>query len=240
MKTFSNTKLNEKQIYQLLTTGKVTRGAEGVICKGANPYTLYKIFVNTNTPVAMGENKEKKILELYKKQIQYSIKPIGTVSFNDVIIGYEMIDEYSFDNYQLYQLDKQELIYFLKETKKILEYYNANNIVYGDIDPKNILFNKDTGEIKFCDMDNIQINQYKIDKLPYTLNYYCEARGIDDGVHPYAHNQMSLNAFDCDCFCSSKKELKKTFSKEGLKTIKSMRNPLNFKNDYLITRIKKI
>jgi len=240
MRILPNTNIDEKELYCLLKKGRINRGNEGIICKGQNPNTLYKLFVNQGNPVAMGDNKEKKIIELYKKQISYSVKPVGTISFKNMIIGYEMIDEYNLDKYELYELNKQELIYFLKETKKILEYYSANDIIYGDIEARNILFNKITGEIKFCDMDNIQINQYKMDIIPYKLNYYKEFRKIDSGVHSYLHNLMTLDAFYLDCFYSSKWQLRKLFSYDGLKIIKSMQEPINFNNDYLITKIKKI
>ena len=105
----------------------------------------------------------------------------------------------------------EEVRQLLKETKKVLEYFTSKGIIYGDMEPRNILFNRGTGEVKFCDMDNIQIDNCKIDVFPYSLIEYNETRGIDDGVHPYMHNRLVLGAFDLDMYCSSKYALKKVF-----------------------------
>lgn len=238
MNKIPNICFNEKEITRLLTMNKVTTGGEGVICKGENPYTLYKIFTNYGIPKAMGNNKEKKIIELYNKQLRYMVKPVSTISLNNVTIGYEMIDEYNLDNYKLYQFSNEELIYFLKETKKILEFFTSHGIIYADVAPRNILFNRSTGEIKFCDIDNIEIKGYKVDTIPSSLIEYDEIRGIDSGVHAYMHNLMTLDAYNLDLYCSSKNSLRKILKRKGRKTIDSMLNSLDFNGQYIVTHIR--
>lgn len=239
MKRIPNIKLTEKQVQELLTRHKLVTGGEATICDGDNPYTLYKLFSEYGIPKPMGDNKEKKIISLYQEDLDYSVRPVSTISLNDMIIGYEMINEYDFDNFKLYQLSRDELLYFLKESKRILEYFSNKGIIYGDVEPRNILFNRYTGEIKFCDMDNTQIGIYPMDKLPYSLIEYDKMRGIDNGVHPYMHNIMTLRAFELDLYCSSKSDVKKVFERHANSIIKSMRDPREFNDEYIVTYMKK-
>ena len=239
MKRIPNIKLTEKEVCELLTRHKIVTGGEATICEGGNPYTLYKMFSKSGKPMPMGENKERKVTKLYQKQLEYSVRPVSTISLGDVLIGYEMVDEYDFDSFKLYQLPPDELMHFLKETKNVLEYFTNKGIIYGDIEPRNILFNRYTGEIKFCDMDNIQIDDCSMDKFPYSLLEYVETRGIDNGVHPYMHNRLILGAFDLDMYCSGKYALKKIFKRDGRKIIESMIEPKEFKDEYVLPYMKK-
>lgn len=239
MKIIPNIKLTEKQVQELLTRHKLVTGGEATICDGDNPYTLYKLFSEYGIPKPMGDNKEKKIISLYQEDIDYSVRPVSTISLNDMIIGYEMINEYDFDSFKLYQLSREELLHFLRESKRILEYFSSKGIIYGDVEPRNILFNRYTGEIKFCDMDNTQIGIYPMDKLPYSLIEYDKMRGIDNGVHPYMHNIMTLRAFELDLYCSSKSDVKKVFERYANSIIKSMRDPREFDDEYIVTYMKK-
>jgi len=239
MKRIPNIVLNDKQISEIMTRGRIVSGGEAVICRGSNPYTLYKIFDHVGKPIPMGDNKEKKIIRIYDREINHSVRPVSTISLEDVLIGYEMVDEYDFDSYKLYQLTPDELMHFLKETKKVLEYFSSKGIIYGDMEPRNILFNRGTGEVKFCDMDNVQIDECEMDKFPYSLLEYNEMRGIDNGVHPYMHNRLVLGAFDLDMYCSSNYALRKTFKRKGRIIIESMKEPVNFKDEFIIEHIKK-
>lgn len=239
MKRIPNIKLDEKQLRQYITKGRMAVGAEAIICHGDNPYTLYKIFDDLGKPVAMSENKEKKIVKIYEKELEHSVRPVSTISLNGVLIGYEMVDEYDFQSYKLYELHPDEIKHFLQETKKILEYYSSKGIIYGDMEPRNILFNRGTGEIKFCDMDNVKIGDCGMDIFPYSLIEYNDSRGIDDGVHPYMHNRLVLGALELDLFASSKYYLRKTFKRDGRKIIESMREPKEFKDEYVLPYVKK-
>lgn len=239
MNRIPNIVLNEKQAHELLTRNKIITGGEATVCESDNPHTLYKLFAEHGKPKPMGNNKEKKISLLYQMQPDYSIRPISTISLNDMIIGYEMSSDYYLRSYKLYQLSNDELLYFLKETKKILEYFSSKGIIYGDIEPRNILFNRNTGEIKFCDMDNIQIGNYKMDILPGDLIEYDMMRDIDDGVHPFMHNIMTLKAHNLDLYCSSDREMRKIFKHPAKKILSSMKEPQKFNDEYLVKYLKK-
>ena len=111
--------------------------------------------------------------------------------------------------------------------------------MYGDVAPRNILINKDSGRLVFCDMDNIKLDNFEMDLVPPTFYYYSESRGIDDGVQPYMHNIMTLKAFGLDMLCSTNYELKKYFKRTGRKIVDSMKKPDNFNDEYIIEHIKK-
>ena len=239
MKIMPNLELTEEQIHGILTRNRLFSGGEATICESDNPYSLYKIFTKLGKAIPMGLNKEKKIELIYDMQPENSVQPLRTISLNDVIVGYEMSSEYDFETYKLYQLSDEERLHFLKESKRILEYFSNKGIIYGDIEPRNILFNRDTGEIKFCDIDNIQIGDYPMDKLPFNLMEYDKMRGIDSGVHPYMHNHMTLRAFDLDYLCSSNYAIRQVFKRPSKKIISSMKNVTKFNDEYLITHIKR-
>ena len=239
MKSIPNIKLTEQEFKYLITSCRVGFGGEATICEGSRSYTLYKLFSKFHEPKPMGDNKEKKIIELYNRQIDYSVKPLSTISVNDMIVGYEMTNEFDLESANLCFLTNEQLIYFLKESKRILEYFSKKGIVYGDIELRNMLINRDSGRLVFCDMDNVKLDDYDMDLLPTSLIEYSSLRGIDDGVQPYMHNRLTLRALGLDLLCSSKYELKKTFKRPGRKIIESMRNPLDFKGEYAIEHIKK-
>ena len=62
---------------------------------------------------------------------------------------------------------------------------------------------------------------------------------IADGAHSYMHNRMTLRSFNLDMLCSSNYELRKIFKRPGRKIVESMRDPIDFKKEYIIDHIKK-
>lgn len=92
MKIMPNIKLTQEEYEQIATQNKIAFGGERIICKGENPNSLYKIFVeyDTITPVGMSDNKHEKIKELYQRQLEHAVQPLSTISLNGDLIGYEM------------------------------------------------------------------------------------------------------------------------------------------------------
>lgn len=101
---------------------------------------------------------------------------------------------------ETYFLDPQEKLYFLNKTKETLEHFTSLEIIYGDIEPHNILFNRENGDIQFCDMDNIALNGIPMDVLPNGVLEYSASRPIDKNIHPYMHNIMTLRAYGYDTY----------------------------------------
>lgn len=232
--------ITKEQFLTLITNKKIFLGGEAIICKSNNSNSLYKIFSKAGQPAPMGKNKEIKINSLYEIKPDFCVLPISTISLDNVIIGYEMTTESELETSKPEQLSLEELKYFLTKTKDILEYFSSLNIIYGDIAPRNILFNRDTGDIQFCDIDNVIFNENPMDIIPLSLQAYESSRILDRNVHPYMHNMMTLKSLSLDVYWNSKKELRHFFKRPAIKTIESMQEPKHFNNEYIIQHIKKL
>lgn len=242
MKSLPNKELSDVEIYGTLLKGKIAAGAEATICESDKSYSVYKIFTENGRILKMGTNKEEKINMLYQKDLDFSTKILSTISYHGFLVGYEMSYDDDLISHSEYKLivDKQELLYFLRKTKEILEYFKENDVLYGDVACRNILFNRSTGEIAFCDMDNVKIGYHQIDTMPMDLFDYEDRRGIDYGVHPYMHNKMMLNLFGYDVYCMSAWEVKKLFKKPAHEIIATMIMPEDFNEGYLIDHVRKL
>lgn len=239
MRLMPNIKLTEEQIKRLLVRYRICRGGEATICSGDSYGTVYKIFENNGQPRFMSDNKRRKVIELYKRDLEYSVKPLSTISYDGGVIGYSMTTDYDFETYKTYQLSRAELIQFLKESRVALEYFANEGIVYGDVAPRNILFNVMTGEVLFCDMDNTQIGNYKIDKMPTRLLEYQREDLFDTKANAFMHNHMTLSALDLDAYCSFSWDIRKQFERPAQKVIKAMSNSKNFNGEYIVDYLKK-
>ena len=239
MRLMPNIKLTEDDFKRILTRYKICSGGEGTVCDSNTYGTVYKLFEEHGKPKPMGDNKEKKVVDLYHRQLFHSTIPLSTISINDIIVGYEMTTDYDFEKYKLIQLSREEVIHFLRRSKEVLQYFTSKGIIYGDVEPRNILFNRSNGEVMFCDMDNVQTSRYPMDRLPYQLIGYDALRGIDDDVPALMHNHMTLNAFDLDSYCSTKYSLKKVFKRHSVEIVKSMNDPREFTGEYLVDYLKK-
>ena len=234
-----NKELTEKQYQDLINFQRLFCGGEGLICETDNPESLYKIFGHGRIPTPMAQTKIKKISELYELNPEHCIKPIRTISLNDIIIGYEMTTKPGLEKASSLDLSYEEKKYFLTKTKEILEYFSSIGIIYGDLAPRNILFDTNTGDIKFCDMDNISIAGIPMELVPFPLQHYEDTKPIDSNVHPYMHNVMSLKTFDLDSYWAKKQDIKRYFKNPAVKIVKSMEKPEQFNNQYIIKYIKK-
>ena len=242
MKSLPNRELNDVEIYGALLKGKIDTGAEATICESDKSYSVYKIFTENGRILHMGTNKEEKINMLYQKDLDFSTKILSTISYHGFLVGYEMSYDEDLISHPEYKLvvDKQELLYFLRKSKEILEYFKENDILYGDVACRNILFNRVTGEMAFCDMDNVKIGYHQIDTMPMDLFDYEDRRGIDYGVHPYMHNKMLLNMIGYDEFCADPYLFKKYLKLCTRNTIASMIKPEEFDEKYLIDYVRKL
>lgn len=234
-----NKAITRDQFYTILDYQKLFDGGEATICESDTPFSVYKLFSHCSKPIAMPPNKVKKISRLYDEQVDYSVKPLYTISLEDIIVGYEMTSDINLTKAQIEFLPFEEKKYFLTKTKEILEYFSSLGIIYGDVEPRNILFDRNTGRIEFCDMDNIAWDELPMDLLPNHVVDYNAARPIDKNLHPYMHNLMTLRSFGIDQYWATPKELRQHFKRPARKTIKSMKDPANFNNEYIIQYLKK-
>ena len=256
MRNLPNIKLSERQLKSILET-KLDYGGESYICLGLEGNTLYKLFRNPDITTAflyddsyipnitelvqMSDNKFQKIKRLHELQLQYSVLPLSTISFNGELIGYEMLEKTNMHPIWFGVLTVEEIIYYLNKIKKILEYFAKHDITYGDIKERNILHNMVTGEMAFCDMDNVRIGENPIDVCDYELEFYLNNGGAEAYIDSYMHSLMTLEALQLclDDVEQNQKEYKTYFKRSALPIIKTLIKPEEYKGEYILQYIKK-
>lgn len=249
MRIMPNIKLTEEVYRQIATQNKIAFGGEGIICRGENLNSIYKIFVEYDTinPVGMSDNKHSKVKELYQRQLEHSVQPLSTISLNGELIGYEMTydeDDISLERISLF---RHQLIRSLKETSEILKYYASQDITYGDVKANNILINKKTKKAKFCDMDNIRLGQYSIDLLnDYVDSIYVGDGSIDESVDAYMHNLMTLQklnspgiTYDEIIYRLADKKYHKNYKEGAHHSLETMASSEPFVGEYIAPYIKR-
>lgn len=239
MKKMPNIKLTEQEIMRMMIQDEYSFGSEASICLTDNPHTLYKIFKNRSGLVPMSENKEKKLIELYQMDLDHCTKPISTISCEGQLIGYEMTRDLRDVRLSSFDLSREDIVYYLKLSKKILEDFKERGIIYGDVASRNILINPHTKDLKFCDMDNVSIGELPMDLIPKDLEHYIRVRGFDDKVDAYMHNIMTLLSLQMGTDFELSLEFIRTFGQHANLILYDMKNPETFEGDYLIEYVKK-
>lgn len=249
MKIMPNIKLTQEEYEQIATQNKVAFGGEGIICKGENPNSLYKIFVeyDTITPVGMSDNKHEKIKELYQRQLEHAVQPLSTISLNGDLIGYEMTYDQDDISLERIFLFRHQLIRCLKETSEILKYFSSEDITYGDVKANNILINRRTKKAKFCDMDNIRLGEHPIDLLnDYVDSIYVGNGSIDSSVDAYMHNLMTLQklnspgiTYDEIIYRLADKKYHRSYKEGAYYSLETMASTEPFVGEYIAPYIKR-
>lgn len=176
----------------------VNRGAESVILRKPKQNKVLKLFSpdidGEENQKDIMENKLNKLVKLHNRQLKYLTLPINTISCEGEFIGYEMNYCHDDEELLLAPLYTEEKIEILKRIKEILEYFYQWDIIYGDIKSDNILINRINGNITFCDIDNIQIQNNPMDLYPTELtSYHKKCGSFDERVHSYMHNLLTLS-----------------------------------------------
>ena len=226
-----------KEELDIMKKNSERKGTESYIYQ-KDSKTIFKIF-KTESPSVL-DNKFQKIILLFKRNIDFMINPIATLSCEGNFVGYQM---FFLENCEWYQFPL--CTYYFKELKDDLLILEDYGILYGDVWNENLfLFD---GKLFLGDSDNIQIDGYPMDMLPYELNdFYTENRFTID-VHAFEHNLFFLEEMEDIRFTRDNiKELDKIdfsyFDEEGKKLIKDMpkvyQNPAIIKNRYLIDNLR--
>lgn len=248
MKNLPNINITDTE-YRYIRQQEETFGGEGIICSTGKKNTLYKLFTDANGNICpMTENKVKKISELYRKNLPYLVKPLSTISCNGEVVGYEMT--YDKDDRALHclpHLERKKLIDALKKSKEALQYFSSKDVIYGDVSEANILLNTKTGQITFCDIDNMQVGQYSIDVKGYALMKYYEKTGvIDEKADAFVHNLLTINKlhFTSASYTEILNALRRgvyptKFKRQSREVFASMAEPEIFTGDYVIQYIKR-
>ena len=262
MTRLPNIKLTEEEVQKmLLIDGR--RYGEAFICTPPGDKTLYKIFCKddslddiiddditrypeyistTKDILTMPDNKLKKLEKLFKLQLENSVIPLSTLSMNGELIGYEMTRDFNDIALNPPFLRRKELIHFLEQAKNILEYFASKDIIYGDVANRNILINRKTKTVKFCDMDNICLGSFPIDKMSWELASYYEERGaLDNTADAYMHNLMTILDFGINPHqeITANRAFNRFFKPDAAPLLQAIENPQSFTGEYIIQYIKK-
>ncbi len=250
MKRLPNKKLSTATLDLLIEDNLFDYGGEAIICRPTNAKSLYKIFVfpGTDIPDQMSDNKFKKILYYYQHDIANMVKPLSTLEYNGILIGYE--ESYDPDDLSLLDslLTKEELITCLSRTKEQLDYFASLDITYGDVTADNILINQKTMQPKFCDIDNTNVAGYPIDVMGFGLtDYYDTVQEIDSKADIFMHNLLVLERLyhRNSSYQQVLNEIKRgniptDLDEIAQQIITSMANPQEFIAEPIIPFVKKI
>lgn len=248
MKRLPNTKLTTQELDLLIEDNLFNYGGEAIICKNNNPHSLYKIFVypGSTDPERMSDNKLKKVTHYYHNDISGLVKPLSTLEHNGILIGYET----TYDEAEMSLLDccltSPETVSYLEQGQDLLNYFATQDITYGDVTPDNLLVNRRTNQVKFCDIDNTRVGAYPIDVMSYGLTeYYEETGSMDASADVYMHNLLTLEQlyFPNMTYNRIVRQLRlgkgpNDVSEEAKRIIDSMRYPTSFTGEYVLPHIK--
>ena len=240
MERLANINFSRKQLNELIHNQFFSSGGEAIICRTNNPSSLYKIFMNRNLKeISMNENKFQKLLRIHNLRLKRCVMPLKTIACDGKLIGYEMTYNQNESRFFPGEISRQEVINKLLEVKQILQYLATKDITYGDISFRNILFNKQTGKVKFCDIDNIRIGNLPIDSIPRALQNYEDICGIDENTDGYMHNLLTLKTLGLDINYCEEEDIEKCFLNPAVQIVEMMKEPENFTGEYIIEYVKK-
>lgn len=241
MKNMPNITLTRRELKRLLKHSVYSHGGESIVCNPSTGNTLYKLMAKRGKILPMSENKERKVKRLHELQLEDSTIPVATISYKGNLIGYEMTFDEDDVRYSPTYQGRKEKIEFLDETSRILRYFATKDIVYGDVAYRNILYNKRTGKYKFCDMDNIKLEDYPIDLVGRTtpLSAYADIRGVDANADAYVHNILVFETLGVDFPYYFEGDIDLDFEEPGIQIIDSMIEPETFTGDYVIQYVKR-
>lgn len=249
MRVMPNKKLTLEELNIMLSNNKFDYGGEAIVLRSPNPNTLYKIFVypSTELPERISPNKERKIIELYQRQLEGSVQPLNTLSLNGELIGYEMTYEQGDTPLLNLDLSPEEKMYVLEKSADILSYFATQDVTYGDVKDDNVLFNPTTKKVKFCDMDNIRIGSLPIDVMGHGLyDYYKSVGVVDEKTDAYMHNLLLLEQLRYNNLSHRtiltrlrQKPMMPEFPEEVESLLNGLTNPENFDGRYAIKMLKR-
>lgn len=252
MTALPNINLSRSEV-NILLKHAVAEGGEALICQGIEADSLSKMFLDPHQRnftanhtirdlTEMSDNKFHKIDELYQQDIDYMVRPLYTISCDDKLLGYGMTHDKNDIalNMPITYQKASDFAYYALASQDILQYFNQLGIVYGDVATRNILVNRKTRTAKFCDIDNIQYQDYPIDTLTRDLRLYEAVRGIDNETDAYMHNLMLLKRFYLEPLDADTNEdlCLDYFTEPALPIFKSMIEPEDFKGQYAAKYIK--
>lgn len=186
-----NIQLSKREVLRLREK-KINYGGESIIVRPDIPNTIFKLYRQSVSDKER-ENKHQKLELIDSKDIKFITKPQGVLTCEDRIVGHAYDYDRDDISFLLAPLSLEEKILSLRRIKMILNYFKRNGIIFADLKSDNILINPQTGKIKFCDMDSVQIDGLKTSiHEEYLLPLFKDGM-LDERVHVYLHNLMVID-----------------------------------------------
>lgn len=196
-----NKKISIKDYYEIQNK-RFNWGKEGTVTEINN--NVIKLFypdfgnkvISQKEIELIAQNKFNKLKYLASTpEFTNYLKPLFTCTINDKFVGYgyKKINCNTFDEEIL---DRESLIFYLKKLKDTLIKYHDIGIIHGDITPFNFFVDKQTKEVIIGDIDNMKVNNYNIDFLPWYAHDFIKKYGcIDSKLDAYLFNLMTIERF---------------------------------------------
>ena len=186
-----NIQLSKREVLRLREK-KINYGGESIIVRPDIPNTIFKLYRQSVSDKER-ENKHRKLELIDSKDIKFITKPQSVLTCEDRIVGHAYDYDRDDISFLLAPLSLEEKISSLRRIKMILNYFKRNGIIFADLKSDNILINPQTGKIKFCDMDSVQIDGLKTSiHEEYLLPLFKDGM-LDERVHVYLHNLMVID-----------------------------------------------
>lgn len=243
---------SKEEVISQLNNQFFSKGVEAVICSTDQPQTLDKIFIDSCSRQlsTMSDNKLEKVKRLYQMQLENTVEPLALICASGTIVGYRMFHPERYLTLEKAVLSRKQRITAMRNSQETLEEFTRRNLIYSDIKGDNILVNSITGDIIFCDMDNICMPDLPTDVKPFELQLFCEAYGeFDKNAQVYMHNLLTLQQLGFkdyipphyrDVLLSLKKgQIPTGFKQNATPIIESMLDPQNFNGEYIAKYIKR-
>lgn len=242
--------LNAKEILELEI---INGGEEAVITKSHRPGTLYKMFDYDFLPDdeldEIYVNKENTLNYIFNMpNLEYSVLPLSRIVSYGEFIGYEMTYDSKDISLESALLCENDKIKALRRIQFILEYYFGRGIIYADVRSDNILINRLTKAIKFCDIDNVLVKSSKLDLLPKEAWEFIEKKEhIDSTVSMYMYNLLVFEqlAYHGENYQEILKTLKSgdipnCFDNRVEQVINDMLEPREFQGESVLPYVKRV
>lgn len=247
-------KLTDREFRRIFEWEYVNCGSEAVICRTESPNELYKFFTYPDFwhPSAHYANKVKKLNSIHDKAIKHITEPRSIAKVDDDITGYRVACDPLDIALDKLKLGYDDSYYYLVETLRILNYFASRNFIYSDVRSDNILINPQARTVKFCDVDNTQVDDLLMDCAPDILcsfhdSFFGKGHDASEPIDTmYMFNLLTLQqlSYQDAEYEDILKELNSgklpaNYSKEAYRVIESMLTPKEFTGESILQYVKK-
>jgi len=196
--------LTHQQLIEICEDAFWANGGEGNVYRiflGGNKRILLKLFYSPYKdifflPKATLENKEKKVEYLSSITLPNQVQIYSSVKLEGEFIGYMMNEAINYEPFCFNTYSLEQKIIFLNKLKKQLTRFHELGIVFGDLKSDNVLSHQTNYKLgAICDLDNMKINDYRIDVMsPYMDEFLYQYGIVDENLDWYVLNLLTLEA----------------------------------------------